>query len=253
VPASRGILNEEEAALSQNIAARFLHEGRFLHPSEGVTLFIREVTPQSRLLGVFIMDERNPEERLTYIAESAILVRTSTNPKLLMFDGSLHRLSTEGRLSVTHYADLSYDVVLTDSTINTERRAINTMNSIQLYKLGRALMLTADQRGAWVVARELHIRLSQPLFGIGAALIGFSTLLLGAYSRFGLWKQILVAIFLMIGVHLISTQSLAAVSRDNSLWPILYIAPIVGILLPTGLLWWAGRDRRLGKDRGVTP
>jgi lipopolysaccharide export system permease protein len=252
VPASRGILNEEEAALSQNVAARFLHEGRFLHPSEGVTLFIREITPQSQLLGLFIMDERNPQERVTYIAKSAVLVRTETNPKLLMFEGSLQRLSSEGRLSVTRFDDLSYDVVLSDTTNKSVRRAIATMNSIELFTLGRALVDTPDQRSAGVIARELHMRLSQPLFGIGAALIGFSTLLLGAYSRFGLWKQIIVAILLMVSVHLISTQTLAAVSRDNSLWPILYIAPIVGILLPLTLLWWAGRDRRLGKDRGVT-
>ena len=246
VPASRAILNEREAALSQNVAARFLHEGRCLHPSDGVTLFIREITPQSQLLGLFILDERNPDEQVTYIAKSAILARTETNPKLLLFEGSLQRVDASGRMSVTRFQDLSYDVVLSDTTNRSMRRAIPTMDSLELFRLGRALIGTEDQRSAGVVARELHMRLSQPFFGLGAALIGFSTLLLGAYSRFGLWKQIGGAILLMVTVHLISTQALAAVSRDNALWPTLYVAPMVAILLPMGLLWWAGRDRRRG-------
>jgi lipopolysaccharide export system permease protein len=244
VPESRTILQNRQAALAENVSARFLHEGRFLHPSEGVTLFIREITPQAQLLGLFIMDERDPKNRATYIAKSAILARTEGNPKLLLFNGELQRVTEDGRLSITKFDDLSYDITLTGAGEQSPQRAIPAMTTPELIRYGQTLDPTADAQLAARLNRELHMRLTQPFFGIGAPLIGFATLLLGAYSRFGLWKQIMGAILLMMLVHLLSTQGLAAVGRDAAFWPALYVAPIVGIALPCGLLWWAGRNRR---------
>lgn len=243
VPASRATLNAREASLSENLAARFLHAGRFLHPTDGLTLFIRDITPQSQLLGIFIMDERNPSARTTYLAESAILARTDSGPRLLMFDGSIQRLSASGRLSVTEFADFSYQIDLMPS-VDTGRIALETMSTPQLFAIRDSDRVTSDPAISGRLKREIHSRLSQPFFGLGGALIGFATLLLGAYSRFGLWRQILAAIGLLLVVHLISTQALAQVSRDFDLWPLLYIAPVVGVMLPVGLLAWAGRARR---------
>lgn len=243
VPVSRVMLAEREAALNDNLAARFLHEGRFLHPSDGVTFYIREITATSQLLDVFIMDERDPEERVTYIAQNALLARSDSGPKLLMMDGSVERLEPDGRLSVTRFSDFTYDVSTLQSTEVAGRQEIESVPTITLLTMRPAERRAAHWSAA-VVDYELHTRFSQPLLGVAGALIGFSTLLVGAFSRFGLWKQILGAILLLILIQLVATQANAVVSKNAHTWPLLYAAPALGSLMALGILAWAARNRR---------
>ncbi len=49
VPLSSARLAEREAEIAQNITARLLTEGRFLEPVNGVTFYIREITPDGRI------------------------------------------------------------------------------------------------------------------------------------------------------------------------------------------------------------
>lgn len=244
VPVSRVMLAEREAALNDNLAARFLHDGRFLHPSDGVTFYIREITASSQLLGVFIMDERNPDERVTYVAQSALLARSDSGPKLLMMDGSVQRLATDGRLSVTRFSDFTYDVSTLQTAESADRREVETVSTPELLFADEEMMRSQRWKPG-VVAQELHGRFAQPLLGIAGAMVGFSALLIGAFSRFGLWKQILGAILLLILIQLVATQANALVSKSASAWPALYAAPAVGVMIAFGLLGWAARKRRL--------
>jgi lipopolysaccharide export system permease protein len=50
--------DERSAEISQNITARFLNAGQFMHPAKGVTLYIREITPTGELIDLFMADER---------------------------------------------------------------------------------------------------------------------------------------------------------------------------------------------------
>jgi lipopolysaccharide export system permease protein len=92
---------------------------------------------------------------------------------------------------------------------------------------------------------EGHSRIARPLLAIAGPLIGFSTLLIGAFTRFGLWRQVLAAVLLLVLVQMIDNLAAAVAMRDDRAWALTYLAPLVGILLPVGLLWWAGRPRRL--------
>ena len=59
VPESRATLSARQATLNENITARFMKEGQFLHPDEGLTLYIREITEQGELRDLFLSDERS--------------------------------------------------------------------------------------------------------------------------------------------------------------------------------------------------
>ena len=45
VPASNAQLARRTAEIAENVTARLLTPGTFLHPAEGVTFYIREITP----------------------------------------------------------------------------------------------------------------------------------------------------------------------------------------------------------------
>ena len=243
VPTSRVMLAEREVALNENLVARFLHEGRFLHPVRDVTLYIREISPDSQLHDIFIADARNETERVTYIAKNALLAQSATGPKLLMMEGSVQRLETDGRLSVTRFSDFAYDLSSLQKSEDAPQADVEATPTLALLSLTTKERKAKDWSAA-IVAQELHGRFAQPLLGIAGAMIGFSTLLVGAFSRFGLWKQILAAILLLIVLQLIATQTSALVQEKASAWPTLYLGPLAGIAASAGMLVWASRGRR---------
>ncbi len=97
---------------------------------------------------------------------------------------------------------------------------------------------------------EGHNRFAQPLLALFIPLIGFSMLLLGGFSRFGLWRQIGAAIVALVVVQFVSNAAALAATQSETAWPLVYLpVPVAaGIALVT--LWLAGRNRRI---RRVSP
>ena len=95
VPMSQVRLADRSAEVSENVTARFLNEGRFMHPAAGITLYIRKITPLGELRDIFLSDERDAAQRVVYTAEKALLVRGDNGPNLVMLDGVAQRLVHE--------------------------------------------------------------------------------------------------------------------------------------------------------------
>ncbi|HEX9857775.1 MAG TPA: LptF/LptG family permease, partial [Paracoccaceae bacterium] len=111
VPASRATLALRSAEISQNVTARFLTDGQFMHPTKGITLYIREITVNGELRDLFLADDRNVNDRSIYTAGRALLVRGDAGPKLVMLEGMVQSLSRDGQqMSVTRFADFTYDL-----------------------------------------------------------------------------------------------------------------------------------------------
>ena len=250
VPWSGAMLAEREASLAENVTARYLNAGQFMHPAEGVTLYIREITPQGELRDMFLADDRSTTERTTYTARRALLARGEAGPMLLMFDGIAQTIGRDAaqRLSITRFADITYDLSGMLQGRDEARIPIDYMTTAQILRDGLPAVQAASGAERPVILQELHSRLAQPFLCMAAALVGFATLLMGAYSRFGLWRQILAAVVLLIFLQLLNTSGAAAALRDARLWPAVYAAPVVGVGIGVLLLHLAQRPRRL---RGV--
>lgn len=244
VPASQRILSERSAEISQNVTARFLTAGQFMHPSKGITLYIREVSPTGELLDLFLADERSEADRAVHTARKAFLVRGEVAPKLVMVDGSTQRLSREdGRMAVTRFSDFTLDLA---GLIAVEGTGPVALNALPTPVLLDASAEAAAATGAEVaeMQEEGHSRLAGPLLSIAAPLLGFASLMLGSFSRFGLWRQMAVAVGLLIGMQLLWTWGGAVAMETEGDWPAVYLGPLAGIVIATGLLWWAQRPRR---------
>lgn len=247
VPWSGAMLSEREAALAENVTARYLTEGQFMHPAAGVTLYIRDITQQGELRDLFLSDERNTAERTTYTARRALLARSENGPTLLMFDGIAQTLTRDSRqsLSVTRFADVTYDL--------SEMLADRTRTLVSPDYLTTVELLSADPQelqartGAEraTILQEVHTRLAQPFLSAAAAMVGFATLLMGAFSRFGLWRQILGAVGILIFLQLLNTTGSAMALENARLWPAVYAAPLAGLGIAALLLYLSQRPRRL--------
>ncbi len=138
VPMSRTALSERGEALSRDVTARFLREGEFLEPGDGVTVYVREITEQGELLGLFLQDRRSPEIRTAYTAERAVLVRAAGGTRLVMFDGMAQSLQVADRsLLTTTFDDFAYDLAGLAGTDGRSRRDPREMSTPALAARGR--------------------------------------------------------------------------------------------------------------------
>ncbi|MGL4238357.1 LPS export ABC transporter permease LptF [Tabrizicola sp.] len=245
VPASQRILSERSAEISQNVTARFLNAGQFMHPSKGITLYIREISPTGELLDIFLADERAPDERAVHTARKAFLVRGEVAPKLVMVDGSTQTFArADGRLSVTRFSDFTLDLAGFVSVADTGRTAINALPTRVLLAASAESQAATGANEAQLL-EEGHSRLAAPLLAVAAPLIGFAALMLGSFSRFGLWRQIALAVGLLIAMQLVWTWGGSAAITSATAWPMVYLAPALGSLTGAALLWYAQRPRRV--------
>ncbi|WP_128516735.1 LPS export ABC transporter permease LptF [Tabrizicola thermarum] len=244
VPASQRILGERSAEISRNVTSRFLSAGQFIHPTRGVTLYIREVSPTGELLDLFLSDERSPTERAVHSARKAFLVRGEVAPKLVMVNGSTQTLTRDGaRMSVTRFADFTLDLSGLVSIADGGQIALNALPTPVLLEASAETQAATGASAAQLL-EEGHGRLAAPLLGVAAPLIGFAALMLGSFSRFGLWRQMALAVALLIAVQLVWTWAGGVAIGSATSWPVLYLAPVVGIVLGCGLLWYAQQPRR---------
>lgn len=239
IPASLQQLKEREREIAGSISARLLREGVFLHPADGVTFYIREISPQGELADVFLSDVRNDKRHITYTAERAYLLRDDEGPKLIMRDGMAQVLSPDtGQLSTTNFAQFSRDI---SGLIAQGGQGSRKLRYIPTLEILTDTLAVADEVNdpPGEVLLEGHQRISAALVCIVAALIGHSALLAGGFSRFGITRQIVLAIFLLVVVQLIEGAMTEPVRGDMTLWPLAYVHVVIGLVIALALYWRA--------------
>jgi len=256
IPVSLGELRQREVEVRQNVSARFIEEGAFLHPAPGITFYIRDITPEGELREVFLSDRRDPQRPVIYTSTRAYLVQEAGGTKLVMVNGLAQNLRPEGkRLFTTHFDDFSYNI---SNLIARNPGRLNKLEFAHTLDLIQRPAAVMDATGATpaVLNYTLHNRFSQALFCLVAALVGFATLLLGSYSRFGVWWQVLTAFVLLIGLKLVEGGVTGIVLTSAAAWPLMYLPTALGLVMTVLLLrlaarpWLAHRLWRILKPAG---
>ena len=228
VPLATAQLKEREQEIAQNVTARLLTEGTFLHPTKAVTFYTRIIDTDGVLRDVFLSDRRDPLMDIIYTASEAYLLRNGDATTLIMVDGLAQRMEQDGlRLATAKFADFSFDISsLVKSDVIAETKIAN-LTTPALLRSWDTVQKTSG-RSAGAVAEELHARFAQPLFCIIAALVGFSTLLIGGFSRFGVWREIVIAFGLLIFLDGVRGTLSSEVVSNAALWPLLYLPSLIG-------------------------
>ena len=254
VPASLAELRQRQAEIANDLTNRLFREGAFLHPATDMTFYIREITPDGEMLDVFLSDGRAENQRTSYSARRALLIRDDDGPKLIMFDGSAQTLRTDGlRLSITDFDDLALDVTSMMETTASKRPSPKELSTRDLLFPDRDMIKTTIGKRAELL-QEGHNRFAQASLSLVAALIGFATLLVGGFSRFGLWRQMLAAVVILIVLKSFDNMMADMASNDAKLWPLVYVSTGLGLVFLIALLWLAERPGLFRRRRKmVTP
>lgn len=223
-----------------------------MHPADGVTLYIREISPLGELNDLFLSDSRKTGEQAIYTARQALIVRAAAGPRLVMLDGMAQQLTqdTRRRVAVTHFADFTLDL---SGIISSGKARSKSLREFATPALLIADQATQTETGAArpALREEGHSRLAGPLLGIAAPLLGFAALMLGSFSRFGLWRQMGVAVLLIILLQTANTAASSLALRSDSGWIALYLVPLAGMAVAGLLMVWSQRPRRIRGAQGA--
>ena len=246
VPTAAARLAERQVEVAENATARLLVEGRFVHPAPGMTLFLREITGSGELRDLYLRDGRREDRVVTYTATRASLVRTESGPRLVMYDGLAQTLDTAGRtLAVTRFEEFALNVTaLIEGRSGPRGPTLKEANTVDLLRAPESLVAALGVSRSRI-RTEGHMRIAGPLIGLTAPLVGFATLLLGGFSRFGVWNQIFAAVVLVAGLYMFGNAMEDLARTVPGGWPLVYLPPIAGLGLAAALLWLAGRPHLL--------
>ena len=251
VPASLSELRERRAEIASDLTNRLFREGTFLHPANGMTFYIRQITPEGEMLDVFLNDARSESQSTIYSARRALLIRDETGPKLIMFDGTAQTLRESGqRLSVTAFDDFSFDVSSMLDPGGSQRPKPGELSTRELiFPSDELVRQTAGSRAD--LLQEGHNRFSQASLSLVAALIGFATLLVGGFSRFGLWRQMVGAVVILLVLKSFDNMMADMARSDERFWPLVYASTGLGLIVLWALLWLADRPALFHRRRQV--
>jgi lipopolysaccharide export system permease protein len=90
-------LKQWDAEITADVLANILQPGRFAQLDQNLTIRIRERQPGGLLVGIFIDDRRDPNERVSIIADHGTVVKNEGGSFLILEDGNLERFEVGKR------------------------------------------------------------------------------------------------------------------------------------------------------------
>jgi len=215
------------AELRGDLATALIRDGRFLNPSDGLTVYVREIPRNGEMLGVFAHDQRDPERELTYSAERAAMVMTDAGPHLIMFDGiGQTRDAKTGELSVLRFDRFVFD--LSEFVKDPGDREKKPSERFVWELLNPPDELTGKTLGKWLT--EGYEQLTAPLYGLALPLVALAILLGGGHRRRGYERRIIASAAAAVLVRLAGFAIKGAATGTPWLAPLLFAPPIVAIV-----------------------
>jgi lipopolysaccharide export system permease protein len=218
-----------------DLVTRIVQPGRFVPLSSGaLTLQIRERQPNGQLLGIFIDDQRDPKERVTFLAEQGDIVTKDRGTYLLLADGSVQRQQTGERdpniVQFDRYAfDLSH---LSSETPSTQKYSSRERYLWELYGQNPADPSLNDQPEQ--MRAELSDRITAPLYPLVIAVLTFAYLGAPRTTRQGRTLSLLSAIAAVAVLRGLGFVGLLGGTRV----PALLLVPYAGLIAALAFGYW---------------
>lgn len=261
-PQARETFAARSQALANEMGARLFRVGVFQHPTAGITLYLRDLSEEDgTLYGIFLQDRRAGNIETTYRADRGRLVQSEDGARLVLLDGVAQTLNLDTtRLSVVQFAEFALDLEEGESEAQEVVSDDRTMTTWHLLTADEAL---AQSMGVTLgqMRWEGHYRFGRALFALTLPLIAAAALMVGNFSRLGVWTQIALAVAIVAPLQMLADVLGQFVATNAAAWPLAYVQPALGfgafwILMAYGqngaqLRFWLARATRSGSQSGA--
>jgi len=201
LPKSQALIRDLKDEIKNNFATLLIEEGIFSSPASGLTIYVKGVV-NNQYQGILIHDARK-DTAVTMMAEKGELEKTSSGPKLILYNGSRQEVKLESK----EFSMLKFERYLFDlNDFQNKNNLIRTKQPDEKY-LGGLLKdafgfsTIEDKPKARAIAETFH-RFTWPLYCIILTLLATLPFFRSLYTRGGFGRAILInsiiAFFLII-------------------------------------------------------
>jgi len=245
-PTAQRELRDRINAIRGDVAAAFVREGAFLAPTTGLTVYLRERGGSGEFFGVFVQDERDPDRTVTYTAERALLLREDGATLLVMFDGIAQSQDARsgGNLSLLRFKRLAYDLTRFDEGARVRTRKPSEMYVHELLSISDE---DVASRPVGEYRAEAHEAISSPLYGLAFPLLAVAFVVGGGFRRRGFAGRVVLTVLVAVVLRLSGFAAKAVVTGTESLWPLMYAPPVLGV----AAAFWMLADWRSWRRSGA--
>src|SRR5262245_26529333 len=174
-PKGLRMLRDWVTEVRANVVATIVQPGRFRAIEAGVTIHIRERRPNGQLAGIFLDDRRNPNERLTVLAEIGELLDNSGGTFLVLQKGVVQRYETGQRdPAMVAFDRYAFDLSQFTGGAQAVKYSIRERYLWQLLFPDPKDQNYVEQRDQF--RAELHDRLLAPFYPIAFVVIAYAYL-----------------------------------------------------------------------------
>ncbi len=243
IPASMRTLRDMVTQIRADVVVNVLREGAFTTLDEGITLHMRARGSGGALLGLFVEDNRDPAQRLTYIAEQGRVVETERGTFLVLEKGSVQRQATGDDTAIVVFARYAFDL----SPLAEAASAKNTFYKPRERYLSELINPNPDDALYKALPgrfrSELHDRFVNPLYPLAFMMIAFAALGRARTTRQNRFQSLALAIAGVFAVRLAGLGLTNLVASNAWAIGLLYALPLLTIALSLAYIagWF---DRR---------
>ena len=235
MPLGQRLTRDKVFEIRADIGAAILREGAFTTPSEGLTVFIRQLAPTGEIRGILVHDNRELARPVTYLAETGVLAQTPEGARLIMLNGNIERAEDGGsKLSVLKFERYVFDLDEYAGQQRTNERETSERYLSEL--LEPQLTGTNQEARRGVYLAEAHNRLSGPLYCLAFALIALAATAKGHMLRASYALRLSGAALMGAVLRLLGYAAQGTAARNPTFLPVLYLLPLAGVIIGAAIL-----------------
>ena len=238
VPLSQNKLRTDLYNIREEFSNRLIKDQQFFHPIKGVTIYIRESTDNGNIKGIFITDARQNDNRVTYSAREAIIIRTENGLMLVMQNGLLQVLdSTKTALTTLKFKRMGFEL---NNFLQIGPR--KDIAPVEIFPI--SIISNPEKFGKENIYKksefvsEAHIKLATPLSALALTLLALCTFSVSGLNRKKYSYTIILAITSAIFIQSMISALRTLVIKDISLFWVLYLPSVLCILLSISLIFF---------------
>lgn len=234
-------LAANRAEIRSEIANSLIREGRFLHPVDGLTIFIRETSTDGRMSGLFLHDERDPATPVTYTATEAVLARDDEIARLVMRDGAALTWSAADKvLARVQFQSFSYDLSELIATGGGDPLDPDILSTSDLFDPPVWMRAAPGFEPAAMLAEGIE-RIVLALDALLLPLVALAAMLSGGYQRRGFSARIFAAIGGGLALVAGGVLGKSAILANPAIWAVNFVPALAASLACFYLLWRSTR------------